>query len=33
MYHFMMFLHVIGAAGMGFYIVLPVIIGRASKLD
>ncbi|BBH21472.1 hypothetical protein Back11_28170 [Paenibacillus baekrokdamisoli] len=33
MSNFMLFLHVIGAAGMGFYIVLPVIIGRASKLD
>lgn len=30
---FLLFLHVIGAAGMGFYIVLPVIIGRATKLD
>lgn len=28
----MLFLHVIGAVGMGFYLVLPVMIGRASKL-
>ncbi|QYR20385.1 hypothetical protein KZ483_21595 [Paenibacillus sp. sptzw28] len=29
----MLFLHLIGAVGMGFYIVLPVLVGRASKLD
>jgi len=28
----MVLLHVIGAAGMGFYLVLPVLVGRASKL-
>jgi len=28
----MWFLHLLGAIGMGFYIVLPVMIGRASKL-
>jgi hypothetical protein len=28
----MMFLHVLGAVGMGFYIVLPIMVGRASKL-
>ncbi|MDQ8738553.1 hypothetical protein [Paenibacillus sp. LHD-38] len=28
----MLFLHVLGAVGMGFYIVLPIMIGRASKL-
>ncbi|MFD0716482.1 hypothetical protein [Paenibacillus sp. GCM10027626] len=28
----MLLLHVIGATGMGLYIVLPVLIGRASKL-
>ncbi|MUT64477.1 hypothetical protein [Paenibacillus sp. NEAU-GSW1] len=26
------FLHVLGATGMGFYIVLPFMVGRASKL-
>ncbi|MFD1957617.1 hypothetical protein ACFSL6_26455 [Paenibacillus thailandensis] len=26
------FLHLLGAVGMGFYIVLPIMIGRASKL-
>ncbi|MBD2844668.1 hypothetical protein IDH44_05660 [Paenibacillus sp. IB182496] len=29
---FLLFLHVIGAVGMGFYIVLPALIGRASRL-
>ncbi|SDX19404.1 hypothetical protein [Paenibacillus sp. CF384] len=33
MYDFMLFLHVLGAAGMGFYLVLPLMVGRASKLD
>ena len=33
MLHFMYFLHVLGAAGMGFYLVLPFLVGRASKLD
>lgn len=33
MLNFMLFLHVIGATGMGFYIVLPLMAGRASKLD
>lgn len=28
----MLFLHVLGAVGMGFYIVLPIMIGRATKL-
>lgn len=28
----MLFLHVLGAVGMGFYIVLPIMVGRASKL-
>lgn len=28
----MIFLHVLGAIGMGFYIVLPIMIGRATKL-
>lgn len=28
----MVFLHVLGAVGMGFYIVLPIMVGRASKL-
>lgn len=28
----MLFLHLFGAIGMGFYIVLPIMIGRASKL-
>lgn len=32
MFNAMLFLHVLGAVGMGFYIVLPVMIGRASKL-
>ena len=30
---FMVFLHVIGATGMGFYIALPFLVGRASKLN
>lgn len=30
---FMIFLHVIGAAGLGYYIALPFMVGRASKLD
>lgn len=33
MYSFMIFLHVIGAAGLGFYLALPFMAGRASKLD
>ncbi|MBW7460128.1 hypothetical protein ACFOLF_09070 [Paenibacillus sepulcri] len=33
MLNVMVFLHVIGAAGMGFYIVLPFLIGRATKLN
>ncbi|WP_308638699.1 hypothetical protein [Paenibacillus silvisoli] len=33
MLNFMLFLHVLGAAGMGFYLVLPLMVGRASKLD
>ncbi|MDQ0110922.1 hypothetical protein [Paenibacillus harenae] len=28
----MWFIHLLGAIGMGFYIVLPIMIGRASKL-
>ncbi|MFF2480596.1 hypothetical protein [Paenibacillus sp. NPDC058071] len=28
----MLFLHVLGAVGMGFYVVLPIMIGKASKL-
>ncbi|NIK76030.1 hypothetical protein FHS15_001137 [Paenibacillus castaneae] len=32
MYNVMIFLHVLGAVGMGFYIVLPFMIGRATKL-
>ncbi|MGM0880036.1 MAG: hypothetical protein ACQEXQ_03240 [Bacillota bacterium] len=32
MFNAMMFLHVLGAVGMGFYIVLPIMVGRASKL-
>ena len=32
MFKVMLFLHVLGAVGMGFYIVLPIMIGRASKL-
>jgi hypothetical protein len=33
MYSFMIFLHLIGAAGLGFYLALPFMAGRASKLD
>ncbi|GGD74045.1 hypothetical protein [Paenibacillus nasutitermitis] len=33
MLNVMIFLHVIGAVGMGFYIVLPFLVGRATKLD
>ncbi|MFD2116521.1 hypothetical protein ACFSTH_07440 [Paenibacillus yanchengensis] len=33
MVNVMLLLHVIGAAGMGFYLVLPFMIGRASKLS
>ncbi|QHT60136.1 hypothetical protein GXP70_09400 [Paenibacillus lycopersici] len=33
MFSFMLFLHVVGAAGLGFYIALPFMAGRASKLD
>lgn len=29
----MLLLHVLGAVGMGFYIVLPIMLGGASKLD
>jgi len=32
MFKVMLFLHVIGAVGMGFYIVLPIMLGRATKL-
>ncbi|OBZ12377.1 MULTISPECIES: hypothetical protein [Bacillales] len=32
MFKVMLFLHVLGAVGMGFYIVLPIMVGRASKL-
>jgi hypothetical protein len=32
MFKVMLFLHVLGAVGMGFYIVLPIMLGRASKL-
>ncbi|OMF35890.1 hypothetical protein BK133_09335 [Paenibacillus sp. FSL H8-0548] len=32
MFNVMLFLHVIGAVGMGFYIVLPMMVGRASRL-
>ncbi|WP_338555214.1 hypothetical protein [Paenibacillus sp. KS-LC4] len=32
MYDVMVLLHLLGAGGMGFYIVLPIMIGRASKL-
>lgn len=32
MFNVMLFLHVLGAVGMGFYVVLPVMLGRASKL-
>ncbi|QHW30620.1 hypothetical protein GZH47_06980 [Paenibacillus rhizovicinus] len=33
MFSFMLFLHLVGAAGLGFYIALPFMVGRASKLD
>ena len=32
MVNFVVFLHVIGAVGMGFYMILPFLIGRASRL-
>ncbi|MCA0755323.1 hypothetical protein KP806_09695 [Paenibacillus sp. N4] len=32
MFEAMLFLHVLGAVGMGFYVVLPFMIGRASNL-
>jgi hypothetical protein len=32
MFNVMLFLHVIGAVGMGFYIALPIMVGRASRL-
>jgi len=32
MVNFVIFLHVLGAAGLGFYLVLPFLVGRASKL-
>ncbi len=32
MFEIMILLHVIGAIGMGFYLVLPMMIGKASKL-
>lgn len=32
MFNAMLFLHVLGAVGMGFYVVLPIMLGRASKL-
>ncbi|WP_424768084.1 hypothetical protein [Paenibacillus sp. sgz302251] len=32
MFNTMLFLHVLGAVGMGFYVVLPFMVGRASKL-
>ncbi|MBD2870506.1 hypothetical protein [Paenibacillus arenilitoris] len=32
MFKTMLILHVLGAAGMGFYLVLPFMVGRASKL-
>ena len=32
MVNFVIFLHVIGAAGLGFYLVLPFLVGRASRL-
>ncbi|WP_028611880.1 hypothetical protein [Paenibacillus harenae] len=32
MYDVMMFLHALGAVGMGFYVVLPFMIGRASGI-
>ncbi|MDF2834791.1 MAG: hypothetical protein K0Q63_431 [Paenibacillus sp.] len=33
MFDVMMLLHVLGAVGMGFYIVLPIMLGGASKMD
>ncbi|GGG74648.1 hypothetical protein [Paenibacillus radicis (ex Gao et al. 2016)] len=33
MFNTMLFLHVLGAVGMGFYVVLPFMVGRASKLN
>lgn len=32
MFNLMLLLHVLGAVGMGFYVVLPIMVGRASKL-
>ncbi|CAH1222560.1 hypothetical protein PAECIP111893_04863 [Paenibacillus plantiphilus] len=32
MFEFMVLLHTIGAVGMGFYIVMPLLVGKASKL-
>ncbi|CAM4117974.1 hypothetical protein L1N85_02765 [Paenibacillus alkaliterrae] len=32
MFNVMLFLHVLGAVGMGFYVVLPFMVGRASNL-
>ncbi|MBH5317227.1 hypothetical protein I6N90_05310 [Paenibacillus sp. GSMTC-2017] len=32
MYEIMLMLHVLGAVGMGFYVVLPIMIGKASNL-
>ncbi|MBW7477016.1 hypothetical protein K0T92_20065 [Paenibacillus oenotherae] len=32
MLEFMVLLHTIGAVGMGFYIVMPLLVGKASKL-
>lgn len=32
MYKVMLFLHVLGAVGMGFYVVMPFLAARASKL-
>lgn len=32
MFNVMLLLHVLGAVGMGFYVVLPIMVGRASKL-
>ncbi|CDN42646.1 hypothetical protein [Paenibacillus sp. P22] len=28
----MIFLHVLGAGGVGFYLILPFLVGRASRL-
>ncbi|QNK59955.1 hypothetical protein [Paenibacillus sp. PAMC21692] len=33
MYEAMVLLHVLGAVGMGFYVVLPIMLGGASKSD